>query len=385
MLAFLKCRSKMSLKQLKRLEMLSSSTIAPEAKKKRKKKKSEESSSDTVVNMDENPSTEMPVALRPGKKKLRRLNYRQRQLSPVEFLVASMQACTFTRSVVSDLPSDASQTTPNLSNGSKVEVVTSCAIDSSSPSKSSSRKKAEDSIPAVVCRINVQPLIVLDVNGILCHRVRHHQSAKVTKEQLREPITNVAATPVIPRTDLIKFLTFLDSQFCLAVWTSAKLKNAKALIKALFPSSISDRLLFVWAQHNCDRIASEGDADLLYEKNLAKVWEKYPLWHEQNTVLLDDSRDKCQKWHENAIHPPSLHGIKSCEVGKLMMSDENNQLLQQEFFEGLATGLGKQSITSEWTNTVKTSEDVKPFTMVGPPVLLPLLNRLREKAAGHMG
>jgi len=126
--------------------------------------------------------------------------------------------------------------------------------------------------------IYVKPLIVLDLNGILCHRVRdftthpsiiatamqlnghnreiistaalqndrgtpqHQQtmptttishSMKMIHQNLYRPsAAHIAGTPIIYRTDLVSFLTMLDQNFTLAVWTSAKRKTARLLVKA---------------------------------------------------------------------------------------------------------------------------------------------------------
>lgn len=110
-----------------------------------------------------------------------------------------------------------------------------------------------------------KPLLVLDVNGILCHRYRkreipqdilaavqnssleelfpteqqhpnqkdgeHHQKSNspsttnninIRHYLYRDSIANIAKTPIIPRSDVEKFLRLLDAHFTLAVWTSGE-------------------------------------------------------------------------------------------------------------------------------------------------------------------
>ena len=83
--------------------------------------------------------------------------------------------------------------------------------------------------------IRVQPLLILDLNGILCHRDRKKKKSRPggVPGVLRRFTGIVAQTPIIPRTDLLLFLHFLDCHFCLAIWSSAKPKTAKILLDLL--------------------------------------------------------------------------------------------------------------------------------------------------------
>ena len=155
--------------------------------------------------------------------------------------------------------------------------------------------------------VYVQPLLVLDLNGILCHRIRKHKM--VPGARYRPSQANIANSQVVPRIHLLSFLNYLDAHFTLAVWTSAKSKTAKQLISLLIPDSIAERLLFVWAQNKCDKLNPQATnpADVIYIKSLDKVWEEFPLWDCTNTLLIDDSPEKCPHM-ENTLHPPPLNG-----------------------------------------------------------------------------
>ena len=109
----------------------------------------------------------------------------------------------------------------------KSEVVTTTSFSTkaavSVPSDSS---QADVSIPpSVRAIIHVKPLIILDVNGILCHRLRHKpqglQSASHGRSKriitFRQSIGHVANTDIVPRSDLHQFLTSLNNSFSLAV------------------------------------------------------------------------------------------------------------------------------------------------------------------------
>lgn len=98
--------------------------------------------------------------------------------------------------------------------------------------------------------------------------------------------------------------------------------------------------------------AEAHNSPFLYQ--LAKVWKLYPLWNANNTILMDDSPDKCTQWHENAVHPPPLHGLLLNDKTAMifanstddhLMSDEENERLQQLFFEGLVHYWQNHSMT----------------------------------------
>jgi len=59
-------------------------------------------------------------------------------------------------------------------------------------------------------------------------------------------------------------------------------------------------------EHDDDRIHK----NIIFTKSLAKVFYKYPSFNETNTILIDDSPEKCPyAYRENALHPPSISGI----------------------------------------------------------------------------
>lgn len=284
-------------------------------------------------------------------------------------------------------------------------VVTSPALPppeindpSSETAASSSSQKIHwsQSVPV----IHVKPLIVLDLNGILCRRVRYDRIQQQQNEeaamtgivpapiQFRPAIGHVAGTPVIARTDLWYMLSYLDANFTLAVWTSAKMRTARILIQMLFPPDIANRLLFVWGQDKCDvkTVATntvkerncdnsgegeeghdneeKNDSDIdnnvnkndkvsdnaaattssapssstetIFGKSLGKVWAKYPLWDETNTLLVDDSPEKAQRWIGNTLHPPPILGTAADDdTSEKTNHDLANAIGQRVFFQKL--------------------------------------------------
>ena len=247
--------------------------------------------------------------------------------------------------------------------------------------------------------IYAKPLLVLDLNGILCRRIRYNKLSVKDGEKInfRPSVGHIAGTPVVAREDLQPMLSYLDAKFTLAVWTSAKLATARGLIAMLFPPDIANRLLFVWGQDRCDSIKpddtemkSEGSAkddasdkpveggevssgkanksdnfDVIFEKSLGKVWGMYPMWDATNTFLIDDSPEKARKWIENTLHPPPIDGVSASEPGG-KSADLTNAIEQRKFFETLVKHFdggdiddSSESIESMCSNMAVESSDDK--------------------------
>ena len=277
---------------------------------------------------DERPKEQDSTSLLPpGKKALRKLRYAQKNMSTIDFLSILAQHTQFTGSV----RIDSKDTTPPIG----ALRVSTCSELPHQPSEDSS----------FVQNIHIQPLLVLDINGILCHRIRASRP-RPRDVPSRPSTTKIAGTPIIPRTDLDQFWHLLSQHFCLAIWTSAKAKTATALLKELVPPQVRDRLLFVWAQQHCivRKQDASSDEEEVFEKDLERVWEEYPLWNRTNTLLMDDSPEKCEAWATNAVHPPAIHGL--CYEDD--RSDEFNENSQRVFFGRLAEHWVEYPITQVW-------------------------------------
>jgi hypothetical protein len=152
-------------------------------------------------------------------------------------------------------------------------------------------------------------------------------------------------------------------------------------------------LLFVWGQDKCEYVdvdvdvknlhgkGSEYDDDpstsvndsdcpvpkaaykgIIFMKRLSKVWHVYPMWNKSNTLLLDDSPEKCQKFMENCLHPPPILGLdtdmmknptgsskggdeqrdndelkasRSSDFDVTQFCDKENEMKQIQFFENM--------------------------------------------------
>lgn len=199
-------------------------------------------------------------------------------------------------------------------------------------------------LPAPIV-IAAKPLLICDINGILCHRVRRDPYPHLA---FRASIKKVSGTPVIPRPGICEFLEFVSLHFCLAIWTSAKPKSAQSLVKAMIPENIRSKLIFSWAQNQCQE-QSQGDEEdqineqtAVFGKSLRKVYNRYPLWNPNNTILMDDSKEKISSLDaENVLQPPPMNGKQSStELSQLgIMDDLDNHRHQMKFFASLVKQL----------------------------------------------
>lgn len=256
---------------------------------------------------------------------------------------------------------------------------------------------SDDDDSSTITRIYVKPLLVLDLNGILCHRVRrrndHNSDARprLPLEAYRPQVgPSVAQTAVIPRPDLASFLLYLAEHFCLAIWTSAKAKTAKTLVELLVPEAVARKLLFVWSQNHCrvdppppfseigGGAVPLAASKVLYKKDLEQAWTAFPLWNRSNTLFVDDSPNKCAAWAENAVHPPPLHGRRGTgppDAATDVPSDEENVARQQEFFARLVKHWNDHPTVYDWDTE---ADDATVVNGDGQ------LRFLREHAAGYM-
>jgi hypothetical protein len=309
--------------------------------------------------------------------------------------------------------------------------------------------------------IRVKPLIILDINGILCHRIRkrHYTTQQNKSKLLRSSIGMVAQTPVIPRTDLYELFNYLDEHFCLAIWTSAKRKTVKKLLDLLLlpnkmsknkngNNNIQSKFLFVWCQTECtkkviaknrnlnhstrkksstrddnnnnnsndddddnknnknnvdgDGDGDAGDADdcdnnnyddstIIYEKHLSKVFKAFPLWSTNNTLLVDDSPEKCPVAISNCIHPPPIHGGASrsnkTNNGLLhttpvhVLSDEENEQRQTQFFQKLVKFWNNQPYSTTLSSSSMEEDEIAAASKTSTGYY----QFLQENAEGYMG
>ncbi|CAF1059357.1 unnamed protein product [Adineta ricciae] len=231
----------------------------------------------------------------------------------------------------------------------------------------------------------VKRLIILDLNGLLIHRLYksdYVKNKRFFEEQYRlghltrpEPKGNFA---VWFRPHVKSFLDWLLEHFHVAIWSSVLQHNIAPIVESLFPDEHErDRLLFWWNQDNCfveeDPTATDPKKMKSFYKRLTSVWDTVEInerWliNQPNDVQLTDHTllidDNNLKVRDNpihtAIHPRTWklfelhddnHNIRIYEDDTL---DENGCL--RKWLKGLL----------EWNGTVVEYVERNPY--VDPPL-----------------
>ena len=350
-------------------------------KKRRKKSKKQDTSNDDDID-DDNQQQEQRQQTPAKKEDTSRIRKKKRKKATKhrESLLTSAESAQFTGSVVVDRGDD-----DNMYVG--LQLTTTAVLPKASQLKQM-RMFATDK-PA---HIYTQPLLILDLNGILCHRVRLLQqdtdtsatSTATFANPYRPSIAHIANTDIIRRPNLFQFITFLDQHFCLAIWTSAQPKTATQLVNALLPPQLRQRLLFVWNQTRCKKQKKSGP---ILVKPLGRVWKEYPIYGPNNTYILDDSPEKHNETTAAmALHPPPMDGLKTDSA------DPNNHARQQRFFEKLVQFWETNQVCTTTTTTGWDEElgrrieklEEEPDSVVVPEREA-LEEFLQENATEHMG
>eukprot|EP01040_Poterioochromonas_malhamensis_P007741 gene7741-8359_t len=149
-------------------------------------------------------------------------------------------------------------------------------------------------------------LLILDVNKVLVYRLK-------------------GSSFFTPRPHVHEFLQLMSRHYNLALWTSMQKSSSKKVLKELFHDR-NVRLEFTWFQNRCKIIKSfeqqEKDEKPSFFKNLIDVWQEYPVYNTSNTILLDDSEEKCvENDSKNCIHPLPFDLSESGEEDKELHPD----------------------------------------------------------------
>lgn len=120
-------------------------------------------------------------------------------------------------------------------------------------------------------------LLILDLNGFFIDRV-YDKNYEIRTNRIGNFL-------VWKRKGTKKFLDYAFANFDVAVWSSACKYNVNRLLKYVF-GDYSSKLTFVWDQSHCKL------SDDCFLKNLEDVWEKFPQYNENNTLIIDDTELK---------------------------------------------------------------------------------------------
>lgn len=158
-------------------------------------------------------------------------------------------------------------------------------------------------------------LIIFDLNKVLIYRTPRRNSYTI-------------------RPYALEFIKMASIIFRLAVWTSGSSKRCMRMVNALFQyTNTYSPLLFSWFNDKC--LESDEYNDIhkrILLKNLSQVWDVFPDYNVTNTVIVDDSPEKCAcNPAHTAIHP----------IPYMCRDESDTELLPEGPLWALVKGLGQ--------------------------------------------
>lgn len=135
---------------------------------------------------------------------------------------------------------------------------------------------------------SMKPLVVLDLNGTLCH----------TEYNGRHGDYHVQRKAVTERPFLHTFLDHVFANYEVAVWTCNSERYANELVRKLFGRRAAG-VRFVWNQTHCTRISDDTEP---WIKDLSKIKHGGPV------ILVDDNKIKGRLQPDNTVCALTYNG-----------------------------------------------------------------------------
>jgi hypothetical protein len=134
-------------------------------------------------------------------------------------------------------------------------------------------------------------LLVLDMNGLLCHR-KHVSELQGIPDEIVGLAQRRGNQFVWARPYADEFLRYCLDRFDVAIWSSATQARLMEFMPAVVAEDVYRRLAFVWSQHQCDQ---DPQDPTLWKKDLRRVYAYVKAWgtaQEEEVLLLDDVVEK---------------------------------------------------------------------------------------------
>jgi len=232
----------------------------------------------------------------------------------------------------------------------------------------------------------IKPLIILDLNGLLIHRLYKDEYAK-SKHLFNEPYNlGTLSRPerkgnfaVWFRPNVKEFLSWLMDHFHVGIWSSVLQHNISPIVETLLSDEHErSRLLFWWNQEHClvedDPTALDQKKSKSFYKCLASVWDHVDITERwlinqpnnkldlrNHTLLIDDNKLKVRDNPKyTSIHPRAWKSFElydnnnSIRVFKDDVLGDDGHL--KKWLEGLL----------EWNGIVAEYVEKNPY--IDPPI-----------------
>jgi TFIIF-interacting CTD phosphatase-like protein len=174
----------------------------------------------------------------------------------------------------------------------------------------------------VVYKKKQKKLLVLDVNGVLIHRIHKSSSSK------DDVSVFVRDYNIWKRPHLNEFLEFCFENFQVSIWSSMQQKNAIPIINEIFTKDQTRNLEFIFYKDQCDEIKPHPNPNVnkpsLWKKDLLKIWKSFPQFSVENTLIIDDCKYKMLGNPKKCVIIPTVFDKKDLEtdIGLLKLTNE---------------------------------------------------------------
>ncbi|OIR57906.1 MAG: NLI interacting factor family phosphatase [Amphiamblys sp. WSBS2006] len=184
--------------------------------------------------------------------------------------------------------------------------------------------------------MNWRVLLVLDMNGVLFHRLTKKEESDNAKTHPRARTHDhtVNGNKIHIRPHTAEFLRFAFKNFDVAFWSSMQEENTFLIldrILSVFPKHISP--VFVYTRSMCTLVPKYKQKPLA-KKDLRRIWALHRKYTPQNTLIVDDSLEKTEMFPHNRIVPTEYtvadHGTDFTEDSELQNIRRYLQSLLEE-------------------------------------------------------
>jgi len=155
----------------------------------------------------------------------------------------------------------------------------------------------------------MKKILIFDMNGVLCKRVRNLDHKKYKMFDLLDDI--------IVRPNIINFLNKLSLKYKIAFWTSGSEKRMKLFVKYIL-ENVNFSPEFIWY----------GNQFLFSEKNLGVVTN----YKSKHKLIVDDTYSKVCV-NENFIVPKKFDRNKNLKDQEIELDDLYLEILNHKFNE----------------------------------------------------
>lgn len=164
-------------------------------------------------------------------------------------------------------------------------------------------------------------LLIFDYNGVL-GRVYDSNTVKIpTAKDLGVVAERMNKSKLaMCRPCIDEFLTWCFKHFHVAFWSTMAEHNVRILLTKVLKRH-KDKFKFKWSQKECTDTRIKHESKPIMLKQLQKVYEGWPEYTVDNTLLIDDSRYKGHSNEEDTMICPNSWDPETSVDGNYLMGD----------------------------------------------------------------